>query len=100
MTQDTSQIPSNQGNLFERLLFSLGFAIVAYLTLMLLFAMAIAQFVLRALDSTPNGELARFIRRLSIYLASVAAFIALASDHRPFPFGEFPPDPDRDGGSL
>jgi len=82
------------------LLSPLDLLLVAYLTLMLLFALAIAQFVLRALNSTPNGELAQFVRRLSVYLASVVSFIALASDDRPFPFGEFPSDPQQGAGSL
>ncbi len=93
MTDDSTQAGPHKGSLIERLAFSLGFAVVAYLALMLLFALAIAQFVLRAIDSTPNAELTRFIRRLTVYLASVASFCALANDERPFPFGDFPADP-------
>jgi hypothetical protein len=79
-------------NLVERLAYSLGFAVAAYVTLGLIFALAVAQFIMRALDSKPNEELSAFTRRLAKYLGGVAAFVALASDEKPFPFGPFPGD--------
>lgn len=91
---DPGSEPKGQGpSLVERLAYSLGFAVIAYLTLLLLFALAVAQFVVRALDAKPNEELTRFVRRLVAYLAEVGAYVALASDKRPFPMGEFPADP-------
>jgi len=93
MSQDNQALPPPAPpNLIERLAFSLGFSVVAYLALGLIFALAVAQFVLRAVGSEPNGELAAFLRRLTRYLAEVCAYVALVSDERPFPFGAFPAD--------
>jgi hypothetical protein len=100
MTQDTDPQTAetnsfnvqkkDRGNLFERLAYSVGFAVVAYLALNLLIALSIAQFVLRAVDSDPNPELASFIRRLAAYLRAVILYFSLTSDDKPFPFGDFP----------
>ena len=93
MDTDNSMPQADRGDsLIVRLIYSLGFAAVAYLGLLLLFALAIAQFVVAAIDRKPNAELRSFIRRLVRYLAEVTAFTALASENRPFPFGNFPTD--------
>ena len=93
MDTDNAVPHADRGDsLIVRLIYSLGFAAVAYLGLLLLFALAIAQFVVAAIDHKPNAELRSFIRRLVRYLAEVTAFTALASEVRPFPFGPFPTD--------
>ena len=93
MESDSIAPPADHGDsLVIRLIYGLGFAAVAYVALFLLFALAIAQFVVAAIDQKPNTELRSFIRRLVRYLAEVCAYFALASDHRPFPFAPFPTD--------
>ncbi len=73
-----------------RLLYALGFAVVAWFALWLAFFLAIAQFVVVAINGKPNEELKRFSLSLVQYLWELLAFIAFARDERPFPFAPFP----------
>lgn len=75
---------------WQRLLFGIGFAIVAYVLLWLIFALAILQWVVSLVAGSRNQQLADFGARLGIYLRDIVRYLTAASDTLPFPFTSFP----------
>lgn len=73
-----------------RLLFSLGFAIVAWLVGWSLLFIGLVQFVVLAVNGRVNEELKEFSLRLVQYLWELLAYITFVRDERPFPIGPFP----------
>ncbi|HVV66163.1 MAG TPA: DUF4389 domain-containing protein [Rhizomicrobium sp.] len=73
-----------------RLLYAVGFAIIAWLVLWITLILGLAQFVVVAINGRINGELKEFSLRLTQYLWELLAFITFARDERPFPLGPFP----------
>lgn len=76
--------------LWQRLLYMLGFAFLAYLAFWAILLLSALQFIFVALNSDKNNELAGFTRNLLLYLGEALGFIAFMRDERPFPFGPFP----------
>ena len=81
---------THSGYPWKRLLFSMLFVGLLWLSLWAVLLMGIAQFVLRAFDDVASGDLGRFGRRLGRYMAQMVAYVTLARDEAPFPFGRFP----------
>jgi len=75
---------------WKRLLFSVLYIALLWLSLWAVIFIAIAQFALRIFDGDASGDLGRFGRRLGRYMAQMAAYVTLARDEAPFPFGRFP----------
>jgi hypothetical protein len=75
---------------FERLLYSLGFAVLAWLAFWLLLVLATIQFVVLLIGGRVNEELKTFNLNLLQYLWQCVAFIIFVRDDRPFPIGPFP----------
>jgi hypothetical protein len=73
-----------------RLLYAIGYGILAYFLLHILFAVALVQFVLFAINGKLNEELKAFSLNLVQYLFELVAFIVFARDEQPFPIGPFP----------
>ena len=73
-----------------RLLYSIGYGILAWLVLHVLFAIALVQFVLFAINGKLNEELKGFSVNLVQYLWDLMAYIVFARDEQPFPIGPFP----------
>ena len=73
-----------------RLLYALGFGVVAWFVLWLVFVLAIVQFIVLAVNGQTNGELKAFSLNLVHYLVELFAFILFVREERPFPFGPFP----------
>jgi hypothetical protein len=73
-----------------RLLYAIGYGILAYFVLHLLFAIAVVQFILFAISGQANTELKNFSANLAQYLLDLVAFIAFVRDEQPFPIGPFP----------
>jgi len=74
-----------------RLLYAIGFAVIAWFAFWLVLAVAILQLVVIAIDGKANSEIKDFSFRLVQYLAELLSFIAFVRDNRPFPVGPFPP---------
>ena len=74
-----------------RLLYAIGFAVIAWFVFWLVLAVAILQFVVIAIDGKANGEIKDFSKRLLQYLAELLSFVAFVRDDQPFPMGPFPP---------
>jgi hypothetical protein len=73
-----------------RLLYSFGFAIIAWLVLWAIFVIAVIQFVVLAVEGRVNAELKSFSAGLVQYLWELLAFITFVRDEQPFPIGPFP----------
>jgi len=88
--------PSNEAHApfpVVRLLYAFAFGVLAYLVLMLIFALAVIQFIVVAINGKVNEELRRFCVNLVQYLLELVAFITFVRDARPFPIGPFPKYP-------
>ena len=75
---------------FARLIYALGFAIIAWVVFWLILILALLQFITRAITGHVNEELRHFNHRMVTYLAEVLAYVALVRDGQPFPIGPFP----------
>ncbi|MGN6517246.1 MAG: DUF4389 domain-containing protein [Rhizomicrobium sp.] len=73
-----------------RLLYAIGFAILGWFVLWILFAIGIVQFVVLAINGKVNDELKAFSVNLVQYLWELLAFITFVRDEQPFPIGPFP----------
>ena len=73
-----------------RLLYAIGYGVLAYFVLHVLFAIAFVQFVLFAINGHRNEELKNFSANLVQYLWDLVAFIVFVKDDQPFPIGPFP----------
>ncbi len=75
---------------FIRLFYALGYALIAWFVLHLVFALAIVQVAALAVTGRINEELKAFNFSLIQYLWELLAFVAFVRDEQPFPFGPFP----------
>ena len=82
-----------------RLLYALGFGILAYFVLILIFILAVVQFIVVAINGHVNQELRHFCINLVQYLLELVAFITFVRDVQPFPIGAFPKNPTPHGGA-
>ena len=91
---------------WERLLYSIGFGIVAWCVFWVVMVLAFMQFVLVLLQSVtanvtghPSEELKRFCLMMIQYLLELLAYITFARETPPFPFSPFPSAPQTKPGS-
>ena len=82
--------PAREAFPIERLLFSIGFAAVAWFVFWIVVLLAILQFVATAIAGHVNDELKGISRSVVAYLTQLVSYISLVSDERPFPLGSFP----------
>ena len=73
-----------------RLFYSIGYGFIAWFVLHILFVLAVAQFIVIALNGRVNAELKHFCLTLVQYLWELLAFITFVRDEQPFPIGPFP----------
>ena len=73
-----------------RLLYAIGFAVVAWFVFWITMILALIQFVVVAINGKINEELRDFCICLVQYLWELLAFITFVRDEQPFPIGPFP----------
>lgn len=73
-----------------RLLYAIGFGVVAWFVFWITVLLALAQFVVVAINGKVNDELRTFTVNLIQYLWELMAFITFVRDEQPFPIGPFP----------
>jgi hypothetical protein len=76
-----------------RLLYSLGFGIIAWFVFWITLLLALVQFVVVAINGKVNDELRNFTVSLIQYLWELLAYITFIRDEQPFPIGQFPKHP-------
>ena len=81
--------------LWQRALYMVLFAIIAYILLWFIFFLALVQFLLAIINDTENDNLLQFTTRLNLYLGQILAFLCFSSEAVPFPFSSLPPPPER-----
>jgi hypothetical protein len=73
-----------------RMLYALGFAIVAWFVFWITLVLGLVQFVVILATGRINDELKGFSLSLVQYLWELLAFITFVRDEQPFPIGPFP----------
>jgi len=73
-----------------RLLYSFGYALIAWFVLYVIFLLAIVQFVMIAINGRVHDEIKSFSTTLLQYEWELLAFITFVRDEQPFPIGPFP----------
>jgi len=82
--------PLRQPFPFTRLIYAIGFAIVAWFVFWTLILLAAVQFITIAITGHVNDELRQFTRSVILYLAEILTYVAMIGDETPFPFKPFP----------
>lgn len=87
----TGQPPASGRNaIWPRIAYSIGFGIVAYAVVWLVFALAILQLIVTGVSGERNEQLTAFGAKLGSYLREITRYLLASSDAIPFPFGPFP----------
>ena len=73
-----------------RLLYALGYGVIAYFVLHIIFLLAAVQFVMILVNGRVHDEIKSFCSALIQYEWELLAFITFVRDEQPFPFGPFP----------
>jgi hypothetical protein len=73
-----------------RLLYAIGFAMVAGFVFWIVVWLAVLQFVVVAVNGKLNDEIKSLSLNLVQYLWELLAFVTFVRDEQPFPFGPFP----------
>lgn len=84
----TRAAPKNA--LWPRVAYCVGFGIVAYALLWLVFALTILQLIVWGVSGERNKQLADFGGRLGSYLRQIVSYLMGGQDAVPFPFTPFP----------
>ena len=95
MTEQHS--PAEMNGILTKLLYLVLFVIVFWVCLFILAAVVIFQFVYHLLNGEKHDDVTRFAGHFSTYLGQISAYLTLASEHKPFPFENWPPET---GGSA
>ena len=75
---------------WQRALFMILFAIIAYIILWFVFFLALVQFLLVIINNTENEHLRQFATRLHAYFGEILGFLSYTQDEVPFPFSPLP----------
>ena len=73
-----------------RLVYALGYGLLAWFVMHILFVLAAVQFVMIAVNGRVHDELKAFSGSLLQYEWELIAFITFIRDEQPFPVGPFP----------
>lgn len=73
-----------------RLVFMLLFAVIFYVSEMVLFVAAAVQFLFKLFSGDANERLTRFGANLARFLQQVAQFLTYNTEVMPFPFSDWP----------
>jgi len=73
-----------------RLLYALGYSVLAWIAFWMLLVLSLVQFVVILVTGRANDELKAFSLNLLQYLWELVAFITFVRDDQPFPIGPFP----------
>lgn len=86
MNQDVT--PESK-QIWIRGLYMLLFLLIHGLVKGIVFAVAVVQFILVAVNKTPNEPLRKFGQGISTYLYDITQFLVFNTEHKPFPFDDW-----------
>ncbi|MDF3055489.1 MAG: putative lipase [Gammaproteobacteria bacterium] len=75
-----------------RLLFMLFFVLCHYIIRLIVYVLAIAQFLVVLVTSKPHEGLRKFGQALSYYAYQILQFLTYNTEEKPFPFSPWPQD--------
>lgn len=84
-----------QGSTWIRILFMILFAVAFYLSITLMWAVAIFQALFKLFTGKVFARLMQFGQQLATYQYQIALFETFRTDVRPFPFSDWPDGPPR-----
>lgn len=73
-----------------RAFFLVLFGVIGYIVQIIVWLMAIVQFLFLLFSDEVNPQLSEFGKSLSAYLEQLASYLTFVSDEKPFPFGSWP----------
>lgn len=73
-----------------KVLYVVLFYVIYGVTDILLVLIALVQTVLNLFSGGPSDTLQRFGASLGVYVKQIAEYVSYASDHKPFPFDDWP----------
>ena len=66
------------------------FGLIAYVALLFVYFLSVAQFILTIINGQKNDNLCHFASRINAYLRQVLQFLSFEVDTVPFPFSALP----------
>ena len=91
----TVQANLTNAETWMRLVYMILFGVIFYVAELVLVVTSVVQFLFRLFTGAGNVQLGKFGAGLAAYFQSVAAFLTLNSEEKPFPFAPWP-DPETD----
>lgn len=88
MTEDTDT--TNKRQIWVRGFFMLLMALAFHISVTVLFAVTLIQFVLVLLNGSANDRLVDFGRNLARYLQQIVHYLTFVNEAVPFPFSDWP----------
>ncbi|UPT77696.1 DUF4389 domain-containing protein [Sulfurovum sp. XGS-02] len=73
-----------------RAVYILLYLIIGRFISMVLFVVAITQFIYTWLSGEPNEKILEFTEGLSEYAKQLVSYVGLNTDEKPWPFGDWP----------
>ncbi|EIF50044.1 MULTISPECIES: DUF4389 domain-containing protein [Sulfurovum] len=73
-----------------RAVYILLYLIIGRFISMVLFVVAITQFIYTWLSGEPNEKILQFTEGLSEYAKQLVSYVGFNSDEKPWPFGDWP----------
>ena len=74
----------------SRALYTILFLIIIRLISMVLFVIAITQFIYSWLTGEPNEKILHFTEGLAEYAKQIVSYVAFNADEKPWPVGDWP----------
>ncbi|HQR73257.1 MAG TPA: DUF4389 domain-containing protein [Sulfurovum sp.] len=74
----------------SRVLFTLLYLIIGRVIAMVIFVIAITQFIYLWVSGEPNDKILEFSGRLSEYSKQIVAYVSFNTDEKPWPVGDWP----------
>lgn len=75
--------------------YMLVFYVIYLLLGYVLFAIGVAQLLIKLMSGAPQEDLRRFGGSLSVYMGQIVDYVSMRSGTRPFPFSDWPQHPDK-----
>ena len=85
-TQTNEQIKAG----WERVLYTMLYLIIVRFISMVLFVIAICQFIYSWVIGEPNEKLSHFTKGLAEYTKELVAYVGFNTEKKPWPSGEWP----------
>lgn len=85
----TQEVTPTTNHIWIRGLYMLLFLLIVGLAKGIVFAVAVVQFILVAVNDTANEPLRKFGQGLSTYLYDINQFLVFNTEHKPFPFDDW-----------